>query len=135
MRWVGYALAAVGLQLVLLAASPTLWFFIVVGFTTSFTAGIFLAPLLTVQALVSPARVRSLSFSFVSIFLVLGGALFFISPLGTISDRYGIRWGIFSAAPCWIIAGLIVTSAAKFVAADTAKAFAPPDPAAASEPV
>ena len=125
LRWVGYALALVGVQLILLAVSPGLWFFVIVGFTASFTTGIFLAPLITVQALVSPARVRSLSFSFVSIFLVLGGALFFISPLGSISDKFGIRWGLFSAAPCWIIAGLIVTSAGKFVSQDAAKAFAP----------
>ena len=124
-RRVGYMLMGVGVELVLLAGSPNLPFFLVVGFVTSFTAGVFLAPLLTVQALVSPARVRSLSFSSLSIFIVLGGALFFISPLGSISDNFGIRWGLFSAAPCWVVAGLICISAARFVADDTARAFAP----------
>src|SRR5439155_12743735 len=125
LRKVGYMLALVGVELILLAGSPNLAFLLVVGFIASFTTGVFLAPLLTVQAFVSPARVRSLSFSSMSIFIVLGGALFFISPLGSISDKFGIRWGLFSAAPCWIVAGLIVASAAKFVADDTAKAFAP----------
>ena len=46
------------------------------------------------------------------------------SPLGSLSDTYGIRWGLFAAAPAFALGGLIATSAAKFVTDDAAAAFA-----------
>jgi MFS family permease len=124
LRKCGTLLFVVGLELALLAGSPGLWFFLPVGLAASFTAGIFLPPLLTVQALVSPARVRSLGFSFASIFIVIGAGVFFISPLGSLSDHVGIRWGLFSSAPFWVVGGLIITSAARFVTDDTNAALA-----------
>jgi MFS family permease len=116
-------LVLLGVQLALLAASPWLIFFLLLALVASFSAGVFLPPLLTVQALVSPARIRSLAFSFAAIFLVTGAALFFVSPLGTVSDDYGIRWGLFSSAPFWIAGGLIIGSAHRFVTDDTMKAM------------
>jgi MFS family permease len=131
-RQCGRLLLLVAVQLALVAGAPGLWFFIPIGLAASFTTGIFLPPLLTITALVSPARVRSLGFSFSSIFIVIGAAIFFASPLGALSDTYGIRWGLFSSAPFWFFAGLIIMSAAQFVTEDTQRAMAAldePDPA------
>ncbi|MBA3654883.1 MAG: MFS transporter [Actinobacteria bacterium] len=123
-RMCGWLLMLVGVQLALVAAAPNLWFFLPIGLITSFTTGIFFPPLLTVTALVAPARVRSLGFSFASIFIAVGAGLFFISPLGGLSDSYGLRWGLFSSAPFWLVAGIIILTAAKFVTEDTQRAFA-----------
>jgi MFS family permease len=123
-RMCGRLLMVVGVQLTLLAASPGLAFFVPIGLVTSFTTGIFLPPLLTVTALVAPARVRSLGFSFASIFVALGAGLFFASPLGGVSDKYGLKWGLFSSAPFWFVSGFIIISAARFVTDDTQRAFA-----------
>jgi MFS family permease len=123
-RMCGRLLLVVGVQLALVAAAPNIWVFVPIGLSASFTTGIFLPPLLTVTALVSPARVRSLGFSFSSIFIVIGAAIFFASPLGSLSDNHGVRWGLASSAPFWFFAGFIIMSAARFVTDDTTKALA-----------
>jgi ABC-type branched-subunit amino acid transport system ATPase component/predicted MFS family arabinose efflux permease len=120
----GLALAAVGACLTLVAASPALATSIALALLAGFAFGVFTPPYYAVQALVSPARVRTLSFSFGALFLVGGVAgLFFALGLSTVSDNYGIRWGIFVLGPYWVIAGAILASAARFVAADTAAAL------------
>ena len=119
----GLALMLVGPGLFLVAVSPFLAVAIVVGLLTSFAAGLYLPPFLTVQALVSPARVRSFSFSFGALFSLVGAFFFILSPFGRLADKYGIRWGVGITAPFFIIGGLILRSAHRFVTADTEKAF------------
>ena len=123
-RMCAWLLIVVGVELALVAGAPNLGFFVPLGLVASFTTGIFLPPLLTVTALVAPANVRSLGFSFASIFIVIGAALFFASPLGSLADTYGLRWGLFSSAPFWAAAGLIIRTAAPFVTEDTQRALA-----------
>ena len=120
----GLALGAVGVSLLLVAASPSLVLSVGIGLVAGFSIGVFTPPYYAVQALVSPARVRTLSFSFGSLFLVGGVAgLFYALGLSAVSDNYGIRWGIFVLGPYWIISGVILASAARFVAADSATAL------------
>jgi hypothetical protein len=76
-----------------------------------------------VQALVSPARERSLSFSLGAIFLVAGVILFFVTGLGAISDNHGVRWAFVALAPFWVVGGAMAASAGKFVEADVQTAF------------
>jgi len=124
MRRVGLAIAVVGPGLLLTAASPWLALTIAIGLVTNYALGFLFAPLAAVQALVSPARERSLSFSLGAIFLVLGVFVFFGLGLGTISDNYGIRWAFVALAPFWVLAGLTAASAGKFVEHDVQAAFA-----------
>jgi branched-chain amino acid transport system ATP-binding protein len=120
----GLALGAVGLSLTLAAASPYLVVSFAIALLAGFSIGVFTPPYYAVQALVSPARVRTLSFSFGALFLVGGVAgLFYGLGLSAVSDTYGIRWGIFVLGPYWVISGAILASAARFVAADTAAAL------------
>jgi len=119
----GRALLLVGPGLLLVAVSPWLAMAIVLGLATSFAAGFYLPPFLTVQALVSPARVRSFSFSFGALFSLLGAFIFLLTPLSKVADAHGIRAGVGATAPWFIIGGLILTSARRFVAKDTEKAF------------
>jgi ABC-type branched-subunit amino acid transport system ATPase component/predicted MFS family arabinose efflux permease len=120
----GWTLVSVGPSLVLLAWAPTLWLAIPIIIVANFIGNMFWPPFLTTQALVSPARVRSMSFSFGSVFLVAGvWALWLIPGVSVISDHSGIRWGIFALAPYWIIGGLVLRSAHRFVESDTQRSL------------
>jgi MFS family permease len=121
----GVLLIAVGFELAALSLAPNIYVYVVIVLAASFTAGVFLPALITTQAFVAPARVRSLVFSFSSIFFVIGAVVFFASPLGSLSDTAGIRWGMLSSAPFWAVGGLIALTAVHFVTDDAAKAFAP----------
>ena len=120
----GLAVVAVGIGLAGVAASPWLWLVVVLGAATSFAAGVFTPPFVTTQAFVSPARVRTLSFAFGAVFILLGAwLLFIIIPVIRVSDVHGIRWGIAATVGYWIIGGLILRSAHRFVAEDTNRAL------------
>ena len=124
LRRAGLALASVGVGIVLVAVAPNLVVSLILGFGTNFLAGLFFPPFLTVQAMVTPPRVRTLGFGFGNVFLVGGvWALFFITGIANVSDNHGIRWGLGVLAPYWIIGGLVLASASKFVKADAAAAL------------
>jgi MFS family permease len=86
--------------------------------------GILIPAIVTVQSLVSPARVRSLSYAYSAIYNLGGGIFFFFSPLGAISDDQGIRWGVAAAGPFFIIGGIVLYTAAPFVRGDAEKGLA-----------
>ena len=120
----GVSLTFVGIGIGLTAAAPWLWAAIVLGAVTSFVAGIFFPPFFATQAFVSPARVRTLSFGFGSLFIVFGAWLLFILPgVINISDKVGIRAGLLATVPYWIVGGLVLRSAHRFVADDTTRAL------------
>jgi ABC-type branched-subunit amino acid transport system ATPase component/predicted MFS family arabinose efflux permease len=120
----GWALVAVGPGLLLLANAPNLGTAIVIAVTTSFIAGMFTPAFFTTQAFVSPARVRSLSFSFGLLFIVVGvWLLWLFTGVSQISDERGIRAGVAALAPYWIIGGLILRSGHRFVAEDAKRAL------------
>jgi branched-chain amino acid transport system ATP-binding protein len=120
----GIALTAVGVGLAAVAAAPWLGLFIVLGLATSFVAGVFFTPFYATQALVSPARVRTLSFSFGSLFIVIGvWALYFLPGIAKVSDTHGLRWGLFVTVPYWLIGGLVLRSAHKFVTDDVTRSM------------
>jgi branched-chain amino acid transport system ATP-binding protein len=120
----GWSLVGVGLGLALVAGAPWLWLFIALGLVTSFVAGVFFPPFFTTQAFVSPARVRTLSFAFGDMYLV-GGVwlLYFLPGIAGIPDDHGMRLGLLVTVPYWIVGGLVLRSAHKFVDADTRKAL------------
>ena len=124
MRRAGMALAGVGPGLLVTAVSPWLAVTIGAGLVANYFVGYLFAPLAAVQALVSPARERSLAFSLGAIFLILGVILFFAVGLGSVSDNHGIRWALAVLAPFWIGAGAVAASAGRFVERDVQAAFA-----------
>jgi ABC-type branched-subunit amino acid transport system ATPase component/predicted MFS family arabinose efflux permease len=124
LRRAGAVIALVGVGLVASALAPTLWIALPVTFVNYFVSGFYYPPFLATQALVSPARIRTLSFGLGAVFLVLGvWALFFIPGVAAVSDDHGIRWGLGVLAPYWIIGGLVLASAAKYVGKDSAAAL------------
>ncbi|GAC1313404.1 MAG: hypothetical protein NVSMB16_10180 [Acidimicrobiales bacterium] len=125
LRAAGITLVAVGPALLLVAVAPTLWVAVPAVLTAFFVGGIFTAPFISAQAFVSPARVRSQSFSFGLLFIVAGVWLLWLDPifgLSTISDHHGYRWGIGVLVPFWVIGGVVLYSAGRFVADDATRA-------------
>src|SRR5207302_1682952 len=95
-----------------------------IGLVTSFVVGWFFPGFYATQALVSPARVRTLSFTFGSLFLVAGvWLLYFIPGFAALADSRGNRWGLAVTAPYWIICGLVLRSGHKSVADDTTRSM------------
>jgi branched-chain amino acid transport system ATP-binding protein len=119
----GWSLVAVGPGILLIAIAPVMVLGIAFALLANFVGGFFTAPFITTQALVSPARVRSLSFSFGSVFLVLGVVTLWAVPFAGVSDAHGMRWALAVLVPFWIIGGLIVRSSHQFVTSDTQRAF------------
>jgi branched-chain amino acid transport system ATP-binding protein len=115
-----YCLMIVGVGLAALAAAPWFALAFVIGLANGFTIGVFQPAFTSVQALVSPARARTMSFSFGALFLVIGVVVLWLPFLGSVSDDHGLRWGLGVLSPFWIVAGLILTTAAKYVADDAA---------------
>ena len=114
LRRAGMALFAVGVGVVVTALMPNVVLAVIASTITYFIGGLFYPPFLTTQALVSPARVRTLSFGFGSLFLVGGvWALWLIPGVATVSDNHGIRWGLGVLAPYWLVGGLVLASAGR----------------------
>src|SRR4051812_29515733 len=119
MKWAGLSLVGVGVGIAILCALPNLPAVIVVGAVTSFVGGIFTPPFVATLAHVSPARVRSLSFAWAALFLLAGvWVLFLVLPVSAIADDHGIRWGFAATAPYWVIGGIVLATAKRFVAED-----------------
>src|SRR4051812_28836455 len=123
-KWAGISLVCVGFGIAVLCALPNLYAVVAMGAVTSFVGGIFTPPFVTTQAFVSPARVRSLSFAWAALFLLAGvWVLFIILPVSSIADDHGIRLGLAATTPYWVIGGLVLASAKRFVAGDARAAL------------
>lgn len=122
LRRAGLAMAGVGVGLAAFAMSPVLPVAVAVSAVTSFVTGLIFAPFFAVQALVSPPRARTLSFSLGAMFLVAGVALFFGTGLARVSDAFGIRWGLVVLSPFWVAAGGVLAFTGRYVGEDAIKA-------------
>ena len=48
--------------------------------------------------------------------------LYFLPGVANIPDDHGLRWGLLATVPYWVVGGLVLRSAHRFVAEDTQKA-------------
>ena len=124
LKWAGVSLVGVGIGVAITAAMPNMYAAVTLSAITSFVGGIFTPPFFTVQAFVSPARVRSLSFAWSALFLLAGvWVLFLILPVAAVADHHGIRVGLAATAPYWLIGGIVMATAKRFVAEDAKAAL------------
>ena len=126
LEWAGLSLLGVGPPLLLMVLAPNLAIAVVGLLFAYFIGGIFTPAFFATQALVSPARVRTLSFGFGSAFLVGGTWLLWLNPvlgLAGLNDDHGGRWAIGVLVPYWLIGGWILRSAGKFVEHDVRRAM------------
>lgn len=125
-----------GVILVALAYSPNVAIAVVCNALVSGTIGILAPAFFAMLSLVAPPRVRSVTFSTISIFGIPGIALG-LPLIGALSDSMGPQVSITVMVPVTLIAGFILASAYPFVKDDIAKvhgdAFAAVDLQAAEE--
>jgi branched-chain amino acid transport system ATP-binding protein len=124
LRQAGYALGSYGITLLAIAVTPYLWLSVLLGTVGAFFVGNFFAPFYAAQALVTPPKVRTLSFSMGGIFFVIGFAFFYLTGLATISDNHGIRWGLAVLTPFWVAAGAVTWLSGRYMQEDATKQLA-----------
>lgn len=117
----GGAVTALGISLIGYAVSPTLPINIGVGFVVAYFLALWVPPYLTVIGFSSPARIRSLGFSYAAFFFGLG--TFFIPIFGSLGDSFGLRWTLVAAAIVLTMAGGILASSSKFANRDVNRAL------------
>jgi len=121
-----------GVVLVVLAYAPHISVAIAMNMLLAGSIGTLAPAFFAMISIVAPARVRAVSFSTLSVFGIPGIAVL-LPVIGAVSDRYGVQVSITLLVPITMIAGFILASAAKFVAADIANAHANLQQAAVSE--
>jgi ABC-type branched-subunit amino acid transport system ATPase component len=131
LRYAGAALILVGVGLLAVALSPNMPTAVVVGFLTSLFGGFYYPPFLQVQSVVSPARVRTLSFGFGALFIVAGVIGIWLLGLSVFKPTWNLsnqgdkdyRLALGALMPWWVIGGLVLASARRMVAPDAQKAL------------
>ncbi|MDD9369126.1 MAG: MFS transporter, partial [Acidimicrobiales bacterium] len=115
---VSFGIAAVW---VVFAAAPNLA--IAIAANAVLSAGFFLLipGIFVTLSLAVPAKVRAFGFAIGTLFILPG--LLLLPIIGTLSDTYGIRWGLALAAPVFVVGGLILASAGAFVEHDIAQVW------------
>jgi branched-chain amino acid transport system ATP-binding protein len=109
----GLSIVGLGVSLAIYAFAPTLPAVVAVGCIVAFFLTLWVPAYLTIVGFVSPARIRTLGFSYAGFFLTLG---IIATPfIGAIADSRGVRWALFTSALIVIIGGLIHASASRFV--------------------
>jgi branched-chain amino acid transport system ATP-binding protein len=120
----GWVLVAVGIGLGATAVAHLLWLTIVLLILTYFVGGLFWVPFTVTQALVSPARTRTLALSLGNVFLVFGVWLLVLMPnMLRLSDTHGPQWVLIVSVPYWIIGGLVLRSGRHYVLDDATRAL------------
>ena len=103
--------------LVLLAAAPHVGIAVAVHAVLAASIGTLAPAFLALVSLIAPPRVRSAAFATISVFAIPGIALV-LPLLGAVSDAFGIQTSVLVLVPVSIAAGLVLASAARFVASD-----------------
>jgi branched-chain amino acid transport system ATP-binding protein len=117
----GFSIAALGLGLALYAFAPTLPAAIAILCVVSFLSVLWAPAYLVIVGFVSPARIRTLGFSYAGFFVTLG--IVATPIIGAIADGPGIRWALFTSAMILAVGGCILATAAKFANNDVTRAF------------
>ena len=117
----GFSVTALGLSLALYSMAPNLASAIVILCLVSSLIAFWAPAYLTIVGFVSPAKIRTMGFSYAGFFVTLG--IVATPIIGAIADGPGIRWALFTSALVLAGGGLVLASAARFANADVARSF------------
>ena len=123
LRFVAVVGVVDGLLLVVLAFAPNVAVAIAMHALLAASIGTLAPAFFALMSIVAPPRVRSASFSTVSIFAIPGIAVF-LPLIGTVSDRLGVQASMVTLVPIALAAGFILASASRFVLDDIANVHA-----------
>lgn len=117
LRFVAIVGVVDGVLLVILAFAPHVAVAIAMHALLAASIGTLAPAFFALISLVAPPRVRSASFSTISVFAIPGIALF-LPLIGLVSDTMGIQASMVVLVPIAVTAGFILASASKFVLDD-----------------
>ena len=103
------------------AAAPTVWVAVALNCVISATLAVVGPGILVALSLAIPARARATGFSVASLWVIPG--LLILPLIGWISNEIGIRWGMLTLVPLFIIGSLILGSAQHTIDADIAQVW------------
>jgi branched-chain amino acid transport system ATP-binding protein len=103
------------------AAAPTVWIAVALNCVISATLAVVGPGILVALSLAIPARARATGFSVASLWVIPG--LLILPLIGWISNEIGIRWGMLTLVPLFIIGSLILGSAQHTIDADIAQVW------------
>jgi branched-chain amino acid transport system ATP-binding protein len=98
------------------AFAPYLWLAIAMHFLTAAFLALLLPGIYATLSLAIPPKVRAMGFSMAALFILPGLVSLYI--IGGIADTYGVRIGLFIAAPIFLIGSWILASGSIFVRND-----------------
>jgi branched-chain amino acid transport system ATP-binding protein len=103
------------------AFAPTAWSAVAMNCVISATLAIVGPGILVALSLAIPARARATGFSVASLWVIPG--LLVLPLIGWISSHVGIRWGMLTMVPLFIIGSLILGTAQHTIDADIAQVW------------
>ncbi len=103
------------------AAAPTVWFAVALNCIISAALAVVGPGILVALSLAIPARARATGFSVASLWVIPG--LLILPLIGWISNEIGIRWGMLTLMPLFIIGSLILGTAQHTIDADIAQVW------------
>lgn len=121
LRFVAVIGVADGVLLVILAYAPHVSIAIAVHGLLAASIGTLAPAFFAMLSIMAPPRVRAAAFSTISVFAVPGIAIF-LPLIGFVSDAWGIQASMVVLVPVALASGFILSSAARFVADDIARA-------------
>lgn len=121
LRFVAVVGVVDGALLVVLAFAPHVAVAIAMHALLAASIGTLAPAFFALVSLVAPARVRSASFSTISVFAIPGIAVF-LPLIGLVSDNLGIQASMVMLVPIAVTGGFVLASASGFVADDIAAA-------------
>ena len=113
---VGTSIASMGF-----AAAPNVYVAVALNCVISATLAVVGPGILVALSLAIPSRARATGFSVASLWVIPG--LFILPLIGWISSHVGIRWGMLTLVPLFIIGSLILGSAKDTIDSDIAQVW------------
>jgi hypothetical protein len=123
LRFVAVVGVVDGVLLVILAFSPNVVVAIAMHALLAASIGTLAPAFFALMSIVAPPRVRSASFSTISVFAIPGIAVF-LPLIGVVSDSLGIQASIVTLVPIAVTGGFILSSASRFVIDDITRVHA-----------
>ncbi|MEI8238610.1 MAG: MFS transporter [Actinomycetota bacterium] len=103
------------------AFAPTVWAAVAMNCVISATLAIVGPGILVALSLAIPARARATGFSVASLWVIPG--LIVLPLIGWVSSHVGIRWGMLTMVPLFIIGSLILSTAQDTIDGDIAQVW------------
>src|SRR5690606_27004958 len=120
-RFLGTVSFGIAAAWILFALAPTLPLAIAANAVLSASFFLLIPGIFVTLSLAVPAKVRAFGYAVGTLFILPG--LLLLPVIGWLADEHGIRTGLVLASPVFVIGGMILASAGKFVEHDIAQVW------------